>query len=550
MYSAIPFDDKRAKYMNFTSNDIFQYNASLVKNINDISKYKNLKQELSRKTIAIVKSSSLGNFVKRKYPQAKYIEVKKTADGFSKLQEGSVDLFAINSATADYMINIKGYKDLKVVAKLDYIFRLKIAISKTMPKEVLSIINKTLGQIDKHEINDIYDKWMNHIIIEKETDWQIVIYTVLFLIIVIGIFIYKQYMTNKSLEDFDELINSTLEGLIILKDGVCVDLNKSAINIFGYGSKKEAVGLKLFDHIADESKEFTIKQHTQNTTEAYEVVLLKKDKTRFYALVRGQMLKNKGLRLSSIIDISDLKEKEKLLFEQSKLASMGEMIGNIAHQWRQPLSVISTASTGMLVQKEYNILTDKLFVETCNTINNNAQYLSKTIDDFKNFIKGDRTKGIFDLNKDIDSFLHLVEGSIKNHNINIILDLEDGIKIDGYKNELTQCLMNIFNNAKDALNENTEENKIIFITTLQKDDKVIIKIKDNAGGIPEDIINKIFEPYFTTKHQSQGTGLGLHMTYNLIVDGMGGTIEANNAKYEYDDNEYSGAEFIIFLPMS
>ncbi len=239
---------------------------------------------------------------------------------------------------------------------------------------------------------------------------------------------------------------------------------------------------------------------------------------------------------------------QKLISEQSKMASMGEMIGNIAHQWRQPLSVISTASTGIIMQKEYGILDEEKLIDTCKAINDNAQYLSRTIDDFRNFIKGDRTKTVFSLQDDIDSFMHLVEGSIKRHSINIILDLEKDIKIDGYKNELIQCFINIFNNAKDALKEkNIQNNRFIFISTIQTNNSIVIQIKDNAGGIPKDIINKIFEPYFTTKHQSQGTGLGLHMTYNLIVDGMGGTIKACNQTYIYDSKEYTGAEFTIEL---
>ncbi|MEA3498006.1 MAG: HAMP domain-containing sensor histidine kinase, partial [Campylobacterota bacterium] len=253
------------------------------------------------------------------------------------------------------------------------------------------------------------------------------------------------------------------------------------------------------------------------------------------------------IRLSTFVNISELKKKDKLLFEQSKLAAMGEMIGNIAHQWRQPLSVISTGVTGMMIQKEHNILTDKVFFETCNSINSNTQYLLETIDNFGKFIKDNREKTIFNLSDEIDSFLHLVEGSIKICDIDVILNLQNGIQIDNHQNKLTQCLINIFNNAKDILEEKAINKKYIFISTMKKDKKAVIKIKDNGGGIAEKIIDKIFEPYFTTKHQSQGTGLGLHATYNLIVDGMGGTIEANNDRYEYKGEKYNGAEFTITL---
>ncbi|RLA84473.1 MAG: histidine kinase [Epsilonproteobacteria bacterium] len=258
----------------------------------------------------------------------------------------------------------------------------------------------------------------------------------------------------------------------------------------------------------------------------------------------------KNYKVSLDKEIEENKKKDKLINEQSKMASMGEMIGNIAHQWRQPLSVISTASTGMKMQKNFGTLNDELFNQSCTAINNNAQYLSKTIDDFKNFIKDDRIKKVFILKDDINSFLNLVEGSIKSNNINMILNLQEDIKIDGYENELTQCFINIFNNAKDILKEhNNQDDRFIFISTSTNKNNVIITIKDNAGGIPKDILPKIFEPYFTTKHQSQGTGLGLHMTYNLIVDGMGGTIEAENVIYKYNSKEFAGAEFTISLPM-
>jgi len=251
--------------------------------------------------------------------------------------------------------------------------------------------------------------------------------------------------------------------------------------------------------------------------------------------------------------INNAKKQRKLeqqLYRSEKMASMGEMIGNIAHQWRQPLSVISTGSTGMKMQKELNILTDEIFYETCDAINDNAQYLSKTIDDFRDFIKGDSKALNFNLRNDTNAFLRLVDAHIKSYHINVVLNLEEDINVNGYPKELIQCFINIFNNAKDALVENNEEdNRYIFVAQKITNDNIVIKFKDNAGGMPEDILPKIFEPYFTTKHQSQGTGLGLNMTYKLIVDGMGGTIEASNVSYKYDGKNYIGAEFVILLPL-
>jgi len=285
----------------------------------------------------------------------------------------------------------------------------------------------------------------------------------------------------------------------------------------------------------------------------YRQYLLKKSNENLQMLVdnKTQELQELNTSLEHKIAkaIVEKRKQDKILDNQSKMVSMGEMIGNIAHQWRQPLSVISTGVTGMQVQKEYGLLTDEQFNKTCEMINENAQYLSKTIDDFKNFIRGDRIKQMFNLKDTIDTFIHLVEGTIKNKNIKIIIDTQETLKINGYENELIQCFINIFNNAKDALDEKKIETKLIKISTFLKNDKVIIKIQDNGLGIDPKIMDKIFEPYYTTKHMSQGTGLGLHMTYKLIVDGMHGTIIASNHNFKYENISYEGALFTITLPI-
>jgi len=257
---------------------------------------------------------------------------------------------------------------------------------------------------------------------------------------------------------------------------------------------------------------------------------------------------NESLENKVLDEVEKNIEIQERLFKADKLASLGEMIGNIAHQWRQPLSVISTASTGLMLQKEYENLTDERFYKLCNSINDNAQYLSKTIDDFQNFIKGDRVEVTFDLTFTIESFLSLVDGSAKTHNIQLVLDLDRKITLLGYPNELIQCFMNIYSNAKDALKEVSNE-RYLFISTKIYEGDCLITFKDNGGGIFDEVLPKIFEPYFTTKHKSRGTGLGLHMTYNLIVNGMDGKIEATNSYYSHNGNEYKGAVFQILLPI-
>ncbi|MEA3290630.1 MAG: ABC transporter substrate binding protein [Campylobacterota bacterium] len=343
-------------------------------------------------------------------------------------------------------------------------------------------------------------------------------------------------------------LDATMEAIFISKNGICVDVNKSAVEIFGYDSKENMIGKKLLDFVSPESHNIVQQKLKDHDSKPYEGIVSKNDKSKFTAYIRGLNVDNTDLRISSVIDITHLKQLE----SQSKHAAMGEMIGNIAHQWRQPLSVISSASTGILIKKEYGLLDDSELESLCSQIDENAQYLSQTIDDFRDFIKGDTKPVSFNLKNDTDSFIKLMESNIKNNHIHIILDIQEDIELKGFPNELIQCFINIFNNSKDAFHQNeiNEDERFIFITQKMTENTAMISFKDNAGGIPEDIIAKIFEPYFTTKHESQGTGLGLHMSYNLIVNHMQGTIEVFNHKYEYKDKKYKGAEFIITLPLS
>ena len=238
-------------------------------------------------------------------------------------------------------------------------------------------------------------------------------------------------------------------------------------------------------------------------------------------------------------------KQHELLAQKTKLAAMGEMLENIAHQWRQPLSVITTASTGIKIHKEMETLTDKLFNESIDVINSSAQHLSETIEDFKEFFQPDKEKTQFNINTSIKKTLNLLNSQFKVEEITVIQNIET-ITIKGYERELLQVFLNIISNAKDALLL-THNKKFIFIEVHKEKNNAIIKIKDNAGGIKKDIIKRIFEPYFTTKHKSQGTGIGLYMSQEIIARHMKGKISVENVSYEYNHKGYTGACFTISL---
>ena len=245
------------------------------------------------------------------------------------------------------------------------------------------------------------------------------------------------------------------------------------------------------------------------------------------------------------------KQNERILHQQSKMASMGEMIGNIAHQWRQPLSLISTVASGIKVQKEYGLFDESTVEESMDAIISQTEHMSETINDFRDFFKSDKEKIAFNLNKVIEQNIKLIETSFKHSSIVINLEEDKEINLNGYQNELTQAMVNILNNSKDQLLKlELQETKIVKIKTKIDKNYAHIMITDNAGGIPEHIIGKIFEPYFTTKHQSQGTGIGLYMTHEIIVKHFNGNIKASNIDFDYEGQTYKGAMFDITLPLA
>ncbi|MGB1226684.1 MAG: sensor histidine kinase [Poseidonibacter sp.] len=236
-----------------------------------------------------------------------------------------------------------------------------------------------------------------------------------------------------------------------------------------------------------------------------------------------------------------------LLSQKSKLAAMGEMIGNIAHQWRQPLSVITTASSGIKIQKETNMLTDKILFDSLNIITFTAEHLSNTIEDFKDYFKPDKEKTIFSLEIPIKKTFKLLLSQANTKNVIFIKNIQE-VKIEGYERELLQVLLNILNNALDAFSEDLSY-KYVFINVYKKNNNAIIEIKDNAGGIKKSVLKRIFEPYFTTKHKSQGTGLGLYISQEIVSRHMDGIIEVENTTFTYNDNKYQGVQFNIVLPL-
>mgnify|MGYP000385501914 CR=1 FL=1 len=266
------------------------------------------------------------------------------------------------------------------------------------------------------------------------------------------------------------------------------------------------------------------------------------------ASITGIAVEKHNYQLKEEQNIQEREKQEQLLMHKSKQSMMGEMLENIAHQWRQPLSVISTCATGILVNKECGIHNDENEKEVLRNINLNVQYLSNTINDFRDFFTSNAEIVEYNIKDCLEHTCQLNQSRLKNNAVKIISSLED-IKIKNFKNEMTQVFMNVFNNAFDVLETIKTNEKFIDTKIYTLEENVVIKIIDSGNGASEDILDRIFDPYFTTKHQKLGTGIGLYMCKEIIQTHMGGTISAKNNTFEYENKSYKGLEITISLPL-
>ncbi|MCT7609506.1 HAMP domain-containing histidine kinase [Aliarcobacter butzleri] len=259
-------------------------------------------------------------------------------------------------------------------------------------------------------------------------------------------------------------------------------------------------------------------------------------------LISQEKKLNTELEEKVIVETSKQKEQEQLLIQQTRLAAMGEMIGNIAHQWRQPLNALGLILQNLKFSYEIGELDEKMIDKSVKKATLLTENMSKTIDDFRNFFRPNKAKENFKINEGITKAVELIESTFEHNNIKLEKDfVSSEIEFFGFANEFSQVILNILTNAKDAVLENKIENPLIIIQTKIDDEYIYISIKDNGLGIKDEIINKIFEPYFTTKDEGKGTGIGLYMSKIIIENNMNGKIEVKN--------EQNGANVIIKLPI-
>lgn len=255
----------------------------------------------------------------------------------------------------------------------------------------------------------------------------------------------------------------------------------------------------------------------------------------FLVMIKRLQMANEELKKQLKIQ----QEHEGILIQQSRQAAMGEMISNIAHQWRQPLNALSLLIQNIDNMYDMKLLDDEYMKRSVDKATNLTQKMSHTIDDFRDFFKPNKQKILFSIAQEIHNSLNIIEASFNNANIEVVLDLEKINEYNGYPNEFSQVVLNILANAKDILIEKKIQNPKIWISMYAKDKDIIIEIVDNGGGIEADIIDKIFDPYYTTKDEGKGTGIGLYMSKLIIENHLSGMISV--------ENNSDGAKFTIQL---
>lgn len=255
---------------------------------------------------------------------------------------------------------------------------------------------------------------------------------------------------------------------------------------------------------------------------------------------QGEQLHKLATNLDHQVQLQTLEnaKKDRLLQNQSKLAELGDMIGNIAHQWRHPLTRLSLTLQNLKAFKKKEKMSDKVFYEAMENSLYQIEFMSNTIDNFKNFYRKDEKQSEFIVREAIDNVLNIIGSVLDHSSIKLTIEDKEEVTIFANKNEFSQVLMNLMINAKDQIDSNHIENPQINITITKLEDSVKIELEDNAGGVPKNIIKNIFNPYFTTK-RDKGTGIGLYLSKAIIEEKLNGTLSVRNG--------VNGAIFTIII---
>ena len=463
----------------------------------------------------------------------------------------------VNKELITYLQQNKIEKYLKID---NYIIENNYMISKY---DLYNNKNERLGYILNFvKLSDIDIRIVESFKIQTIMISTIVLITMLFLFL---IYLYTSYLRLLRIQENkkEAILNSQQNIIVITIGNVIIDANQRLYDFFTNTKDLESFRKKykcICSTFIDMEDEIYIIEKYYNGKNWAEHVLVNPNKNFRVAIknmqeelrhfsIKCSIVKDEEFIIATFTDITQEieqiqanKEKDRILFQQSKIAAITDTLKNIAHQWRQPLSVISTITSGMKLQKELNILDDNEFNLSCDGIINNTNKLSTTIDNFTNFFNTDDNSIKFSLIEALENTKRFMDSIFEKNSIECQLVYDNDLILNCNKNDFSQAILNILDNSVHALIniENTED-RFIFIEFKNN----ILQIKDSGNGIDKNIISKILEPYFTTKHQAFGVGLGLYIVNEFFVQNLGYKIDIQNVTYDYKNKNYSGLTFII-----
>ena len=481
---------KRREYMNFTKPYI---TAPLVlvtkRTVTFISDLKTLKD----KKIGIQKDFAYNEIIRRSYPNIEVVDQEHLRAGLKKVERGELFGQVTTHLNVAYAFQEEFYGSLQISGKFDDQWKLSVGVRNDDPI-LLDIFEKLVGSISDETTQKIMNDWVSvkyEKVFDYELFWKILAFFIFILLIILYTYMLQRRYIRKltNVKEEIEMLNSTLEKKVKLRTHE-LELSNSKL-------KLKTSELEYLNNTLD-------------------------------------------IRIKEEID--NRKKQEQMLIQQSKLAEMGEMISMIAHQWRQPLSALSTVIQNIHLRYSLGKL-DKEYLDKQKDLSTAlTEKMSQTINDFRNFFKPNKEKQPFSVKEALQKTIFLIDDSFKSYNIKIENMISDDFIIYGFQSELSQVLLNILTNSKDAFLETKVKDPCITIKTKRAQTHIQILISDNAGGISESIINKIFEPYFTTKENYNGTGLGLYMSKMIIEQNMQGHLSAKNIP--------NGVKFSIYIPLS
>ena len=581
----------REKYLNFTKPYfsaplviVTKVGVPFVDNLNSIKE----------KSLAIVRDYSMEELLKNKYPGINLIEVKSIYEGLAYVQQDKVSGFLDNSLVINYEIQKNNMKDIAITGQFEDTYYLSIA-SRNDETILNEILEKTLLSIDSNTRTNLINKWKN-IKYQVETDYKLVLEILFFGISIIVLFIYwnlklkdeirNKEIIQKKLKQSEEKFRTLFDIAPVLldsfdKDGKVVLWNKECEKVFGWSfdeitKVKKPLDLfytdplvqkEIFEAFNDSSENIYKEWHplTKDGKQiitrwaniklpnnelihiGYDITQQRKnekiveEKTLELKIAKQQLEElNSSLENRIESEINKNTKQQIILMHQSKLAQMGEMIENIVHQWRQPLAQINSLVLLIDMELNKNKFTNSILENKLGEIEVLTAYMSKTIDDFKNFFSPNKQKNIFEIENAIQKALDIVRGVVHLYHIKTTINIGKDLKCYSYLEELQQVILTILNNAIEALILKKIPSCEISIDVYKQDNNIVINIQDNALGINIKHLDKIFEPYFTTKRKAQGTGLGLYMAKMIIENGLLGTLNV--------ENKLNGACFTIKIP--